>query len=172
MVSASHNPAPDNGIKIFARGGVKLPDVVEQRIEHAMAGPKLQPTGAGVGRIRRFADAEDRYVVHLLASLPHRLDGLHVVLDCAHGAASGVSPETFRDAGARVTVIGADPDGLNINDGVGSTHLDSLAEARRCAHGADVGHRARRRRRPLPRRGRRAAASSTATRSWRSSRSR
>jgi phosphoglucosamine mutase len=138
MVSASHNPAPDNGIKIFARGGVKLPDVVEERIEHAMAGPKLQPTGAAVGRIRRFADAEDRYVVHLLASLPHRLDGIHVVLDCAHGAASGVSPETFRDAGARVTVIGADPDGLNINDGVGSTHLDKLAEAV-LAHGADVG---------------------------------
>ena len=66
MMSASHNPAPDNGIKIFARGGVKLPDVVEQRIEQAMAGEKLQPTGAGVGRIRRFADAEDRYVVHLL----------------------------------------------------------------------------------------------------------
>jgi phosphoglucosamine mutase len=138
MVSASHNPAPDNGIKIFARGGVKLPDLVEERIENAMTGPKLLPTGAEVGRIRRFADAEDRYVVHLLGSLPHRLDGIHVVLDCAHGAASGVSPETFRDAGARVTVIGADPDGLNINDGVGSTHLDKLAAAV-VAHGADVG---------------------------------
>lgn len=138
MVSASHNPAPDNGIKIFARGGVKLPDIVEQRIESAMSGEKLLPTGADVGRIRRFADAEDRYVVHLLGSLPHRLDGLHVVIDCAHGAASGVSPETFRDAGARVTVIGADPDGLNINDGVGSTHLDVLAKAV-VAHGADVG---------------------------------
>ncbi len=138
MVSASHNPAPDNGIKIFARGGVKLPDVVEQRIESAMAGPKLQPTGAGVGRIRRFADAEDRYVVHLLQSLPHRLDGIHVVLDCAHGAAAGVSPQTFADAGAEVTVIGADPDGLNINDGVGSTHLDSLAETV-VRLGADLG---------------------------------
>ena len=138
MVSASHNPAPDNGIKIFARGGVKLPDLVEERIESAMSGPKLLPTGAAVGRIRRFADAEDRYVVHLLGSLPHRLDGLHVVLDCANGAASGVSPETFRDAGARVTVIGADPDGLNINDGVGSTHLDVLARAV-VEHGADVG---------------------------------
>ncbi|KQS02603.1 MAG: phosphoglucosamine mutase [Microbacterium ginsengisoli] len=138
MVSASHNPAPDNGIKIFARGGVKLPDDVEQRIEFALAGPKLQPTGAGVGRIRRFADAEDRYVLHLLRSLPHRLGGLHVVLDCAHGAASGVSPETFRDAGARVTVIGADPDGLNINEGVGSTHLDSLA-AEVVRLGADIG---------------------------------
>lgn len=138
MVSASHNPAPDNGIKIFARGGVKLPDIVEQRIEQAMTAPKLQPTGAGVGRIRRFADAEDRYVVHLLASLPSRLDGIHVVLDCANGAAAGVSPETFRDAGAQVTVIGADPDGLNINDGVGSTHLDSLAE-HVVRVGADVG---------------------------------
>ncbi|MRH29144.1 phosphoglucosamine mutase [Microbacterium sp. SYP-A9085] len=138
MVSASHNPAPDNGIKIFARGGVKLPDVVEQRIEAALVGPKLLPTGAAVGRIRRFADAEDRYVVHLLQSLPHRLDGIHVVLDCANGAASGVSPETFRDAGARVTVIGADPDGVNINDGVGSTHIDKLAlEVVRL--GADVG---------------------------------
>ncbi|MEW1835875.1 phosphoglucosamine mutase [Microbacterium sp. NPDC079995] len=138
MISASHNPAPDNGIKIFARGGVKLPDVVEQRIEEAMSGPKLAPTGGAVGRIRRFADAEDRYVVHLLASLRTSLRGLHVVLDCANGAASGVSPETFRDAGAKVTVIGADPDGMNINDGVGSTHLDVLvAEVLRT--GADLG---------------------------------
>ncbi len=127
MISASHNPAADNGIKIFARGGVKLPDEVEARIEAAMRGEKLQPTGGDVGRIRRFSDAEDRYVVHLLGSLPNRLDGLKVVLDCAHGAASGVSPETFRDAGAKVTIIGADPDGLNINEGVGSTHLDRLA---------------------------------------------
>jgi phosphoglucosamine mutase len=138
MVSASHNPAPDNGIKIFARGGVKLPDIVEARIEAALELPKLQPTGGDVGRIRRFADAEDRYVVHLLGSLPNRLDGLHVVLDCAHGAASGVSPETFRDAGARVTVIGADPDGVNINDGVGSTHLDVLSK-KVVEVGADVG---------------------------------
>jgi phosphoglucosamine mutase len=138
MVSASHNPAPDNGIKIFARGGTKLPDEVEQRIEQALEGERLQPTGAGVGRIRRFADAEDRYVLHLLGSLPHRLDGIHVVLDCAHGAAAGVSPETFKDAGATVTVIGAEPDGLNINDGVGSTHLDVLAEAV-VRLGADVG---------------------------------
>jgi len=138
MISASHNPAPDNGIKIFARGGVKLPDEVEQRIEAAMAGPMLQPTAGDVGRVRRFADAEDRYVLHLLASLPHRLDGIHVVLDCANGAASGASPEAFRSAGAKVTVIGADPDGVNINDGVGSTHLDKLA-AEVVRVGADVG---------------------------------
>ncbi len=138
MISASHNPAPDNGIKIFARGGVKLPDEVERRIEEAMGGEKLRPTGGDVGRVVRFSDAEDRYAIHLLASLPHRLDGLHVVLDCAHGAASGVSPETFRNAGAKVTVIGADPDGININDGYGSTHMERLA-AEVVRTGADVG---------------------------------
>ncbi|QDZ14937.1 phosphoglucosamine mutase [Humibacter ginsenosidimutans] len=138
MISASHNPAPDNGIKIFARGGTKLPDVVEDRIEAALSRPKLTPTGAEVGRIRRFSDAEDRYVLHLLASLPHRLDGIHVLIDCANGAAAGISPEVFTDAGARVTVIGDDPDGININDGVGSTHIDKLAEAV-VQHGADVG---------------------------------
>jgi phosphoglucosamine mutase len=138
MISASHNPAPDNGIKIFASGGTKLPDEVEDRIEQAMQRPALAPTGAGVGRIRRFADAEDRYVVHLIETLPHRLDGLKVVLDCANGAAAGVSPEVFSLAGAEVIVIGNDPDGLNINDGVGSTHLAPLAAAV-LEHGADAG---------------------------------
>jgi len=138
MISASHNPAPDNGIKFFAVGGTKLPDIVEDRIEAALGEEKLHPKGVEVGRIRRFSDAEDRYVVHLLSTLPHRLEGIHVVLDCAHGAASGVSPQVFTDAGARVTVIGADPDGYNINDGVGSTHLDNLARAV-LEHGADVG---------------------------------
>jgi phosphoglucosamine mutase len=138
MISASHNPAPDNGIKFFAVGGTKLPDEVEDRIEKALLEKKLSPTGLEVGRIRRFADAEDRYVVHLLSTLPHRLEGLHVVLDCAHGAAAGISPEVFTDAGAKVTVIGADPDGYNINDGVGSTHLDVLSRAV-LEHGADVG---------------------------------
>ncbi len=138
MISASHNPAPDNGIKFFARGGTKLPDEVEDRIEAALGEAKLAPAGKEVGRIQRFADAEDRYLVHLLSTLPNRLDGIHVVLDCANGAAAGVSPQVFTDAGARVTVIGADPDGLNINDGVGSTHLDNLAKAV-LEHGADVG---------------------------------
>lgn len=138
MVSASHNPAPDNGIKFFSFGGTKLPDEVEDRIESYLGKQKLAPTGGGVGRIRRFADAEDRYVVHLLGTLPNRLDGLKVVLDCAHGAAAGVSPETFRDAGAEVVVIGADPDGMNINDGVGSTHLEPLQQAV-LEHGADLG---------------------------------
>ncbi|TFB65763.1 phosphoglucosamine mutase [Cryobacterium sp. Hz9] len=138
MISASHNAAPDNGIKIFAFGGTKLPDDVEDRIEAYIGRDTLMPIAGDVGRIRRFADAEDRYVVHLLTTLPHRLDGIHVVLDCAHGAAAGVSPQVFTDAGARLTVIGADPDGLNINDGVGSTHLDNLARAV-LEHGADIG---------------------------------
>jgi len=138
MVSASHNPAADNGIKFFAIGGTKLPDDVEDRIEVALDQPKMTPTGGGVGRIRRFADAEDRYVVHLISTLDVRLDGLHVVIDAAHGAAAGVSPEVFALAGAEVTVIGADPDGMNINDGVGSTHLDGLRAAV-LEHGADLG---------------------------------
>lgn len=138
MISASHNPAPDNGIKFFAAGGRKLADALEDEIEAALALTPLQPTGAGVGRIRRFADAEDRYLVHLLGTLPHRLDGLHVVLDCAHGAAAGISPDLFSEAGATVTVMGNDPDGANINDGVGSTHLDGLAR-RVVEVGADVG---------------------------------
>ena len=138
VISASHNAALDNGIKFFAVGGTKLPDEVEDRIEAALAEKKLAPTGVEVGRIRRFADAEDRYVLHLLATLPHRLDGIHVVLDCANGAAAGISPQVFTDAGATVTVIGSEPDGYNINDGVGSTHLDNLARAV-LEHCADVG---------------------------------
>lgn len=139
VVSASHNPAPDNGIKFFAYGGTKLPDEVEDRIEAALLSPELLPTGADVGRIRRFADAEDRYLLHLLGTLEGvRLDGLHVVIDCANGAAAGISPQLFTDAGATVTVIGNDPDGLNINDGVGSTHLEPL-RAKVLELGADLG---------------------------------
>lgn len=138
MISASHNAAPDNGIKIFGRGGHKLEDSIEDRIEETMASEKLAPVGANVGHIRRLADGEDRYIVHLLGAVPHRLDGLTVVLDCAHGAASGVSPEAFRDAGAKVIVIGAEPDGININDGYGSTHLSAL-QAAVVEHGADAG---------------------------------
>lgn len=139
VVSASHNPAPDNGIKFFAYGGTKLPDEVEDRIEASLASPELLPTGAEVGRIRRFADAEDRYLLHLLGTLEGlRLDGLHVVIDCANGAAAGISPQLFADAGATVTVIGNDPDGLNINDGVGSTHLEPL-RAKVLELGADLG---------------------------------
>ncbi|UTX54108.1 phosphoglucosamine mutase [Leucobacter aridicollis] len=139
MVSASHNPAPDNGIKFFAEGGRKLPDDVEDKIEAAMREPAIAVTGHEVGRIQRFADAEDRYLVHLLGTLEGlSLEGLSVVLDCAHGAASGISPDAFSDAGAKVVVIGNDPDGMNINDGVGSTHLEPLIAAV-LEHGADLG---------------------------------
>ncbi|MCH1884217.1 phosphoglucosamine mutase [Agrococcus sp. ARC_14] len=138
MVSASHNPAPDNGIKFFATGGRKLPDVVEDEIETALGGAPLRPIGAEVGTIRRFADAEDRYLVHLLGTLEGSLEGLHVALDCAHGAAAGVSPQAFSDAGAKVTVMGNDPDGININREVGSTHLQQLQELV-VSSGADLG---------------------------------
>ena len=139
MVSASHNPAPDNGIKFFAKGGLKLPDHIEDELEAAMKKPLAGNTGREVGRIRRFADAEDRYLVHLLGTLEGlRLDGIHVVLDCAHGAAAGISPDVFTDAGAKVTVIGNAPDGFNINDGVGSTHLEPLMAAV-LETGADLG---------------------------------
>jgi len=129
MLSASHNAMPDNGIKFFARGGHKLADELEDAIEARLDEPWDRPTGSGVGRVRQFEDGPARYIAHLLSALPHRLDGLHVVLDAAHGAASEVAPEAFRQAGATVTVIGCEPDGLNINDGYGSTHLTKLQQA-------------------------------------------
>ena len=138
VLSASHNPMPDNGIKFFTRGGHKLPDDLEDAIEGRLREPWERPTGAAVGRVRRLDDGAERYVAHLLTVLPNRLDGLHVVIDAAHGAASIVSPEVFRRAGARVEVIGAEPDGLNINDGYGSTHLQPLRDAV-LASGADLG---------------------------------
>lgn len=129
MISASHNPAPDNGIKFFSRGGHKLPDEIEDKIEKAIGKKALLPTGSEIGHLVRFADAEDRYLVHLLGTLPITLKGIKVVVDCANGAASGVSPEAFRDAGAEVIVIGNAPDGHNINLGCGSTHLSALQSA-------------------------------------------
>ena len=128
MVSASHNPATDNGIKFFSRGGHKLPDDVEDQIE-AEFGKSMLPIGEGVGEIARFSDAEDRYLIHLLSAMRNRLEGLKIVVDCAHGAASAISPQAFTDAGAKVIVIGADPDGTNINAGYGSTHLSALQAA-------------------------------------------
>jgi phosphoglucosamine mutase len=143
MLSASHNAMPDNGVKFFARGGQKLADELEDRIEdiyhsHASGEPWDRPTGAGVGRVKTYDEGFDRYVAHLVAVLPNRLDGLKVVLDEAHGAAARVSPEAFTRAGAEIITIGADPDGLNINDGCGSTHLD-LLKAAVVDHGADLG---------------------------------
>ncbi len=138
MISASHNPMPDNGIKLFAAGGHKLPDDVEDAIEAAMGRPFDRPTGAGVGRVSDLADGVDRYVRHLVGTVPHRLDGLRLVVDCANGAASTVAPAAYAAAGAEVTAIHAAPDGLNINEGCGSTHLDAVRAAV-LASGADVG---------------------------------
>ena len=138
MISASHNAMPDNGIKFFTRGGHKLADELEDAIEARLNEPWDRPTGSDVGRVRLLQDGPARYIAHLLSALPQRLDGLHVVVDAAHGAASEVAPEAFRQAGARVTVIGCEPDGLNINDGYGSTHLTNLQMAVLKA-GADLG---------------------------------
>ncbi|MFE9039618.1 phosphoglucosamine mutase [Streptomyces sp. NPDC012421] len=143
MLSASHNAMPDNGIKFFARGGHKLADDLEDKIEavyeeHRTGAPWDRPTGAGVGRVRDYDEGFETYVSHLLSVLPNRLDGLKIVLDEAHGAAARVSPEAFTRAGAQVVTIGAAPDGLNINDGCGSTHLE-LLKAAVVEHDADLG---------------------------------
>lgn len=138
MLSASHNAMPDNGIKFFARGGHKLDDVVEDEIEERLGADWDRPTGDQVGRVRPLTDGAERYIAHLISALPNRLDGLHVVIDTAHGAASEVAPEAFRRAGAKVTQIGGEPDGLNINEGYGSTHLDKV-QAAVVEHGADLG---------------------------------
>ena len=174
VLSASHNPAPDNGIKFFARGGVKLPDAVEDEIEARLAGPEglrplgyrahsrggsndgehidghhvRGPSGVPAGGFGRVADAQDQgeqYLAHLISTVqgrpgyaPSPLAGLRVVVDCAHGAASRYAPELLRRAGADVIAIGADPDGLNINAGCGSTSLGVLSAAVREA-GADAG---------------------------------
>ncbi|MDI3314704.1 MAG: phosphoglucosamine mutase [Mycobacterium sp.] len=139
MISASHNPMPDNGIKIFGPGGHKLDDATEDQIEDLLAsGPGLRAVGAGIGRVIDAGDAIDRYLGQLVTACPTRLDRLTVVVDCAHGAASVAAPRAYRAAGARVIAINARPDGLNINEGCGSTHLDPLRAAV-LAHGADLG---------------------------------
>lgn len=129
MLSASHNAMPDNGIKFFARGGSKLDDAVEDAIEARMNEPWARPTGADVGRVIEGTDLVEHYIDHLVASLPHRLDGLRVVVDCANGAASYVAPEAYRRAGADVIEIHSSPDGLNINENCGSTHMGDLQRA-------------------------------------------
>jgi phosphoglucosamine mutase len=139
MISASHNPMPDNGIKIFGRGGHKLDDATEDRIEDLVrSGPGTRPVGAGIGRVLDAQDALDRYLRHAAEAVTVRADGLTVVVDCAHGAASTTAPSAYRAAGAHVIAINAEPNGLNINDGCGSTHMEVLQEAV-VAHGADLG---------------------------------
>jgi phosphoglucosamine mutase len=129
MISASHNPAPDNGIKLFARGGEKLADSLEAAIEARMGEPWQRPTGQDVGRIIEDTGARDKYIAHLLKTIDTPLSGIKVVVDCANGAASFVAPVALEKAGATVVAIANAPTGLNINDGVGSTHLDFLREA-------------------------------------------
>jgi len=138
VLSASHNPMPDNGIKLLARGGHKLADDVEDAIETRMNEEWSRPTGAAVGRVSDHAEGAELYIAHLLGSLPNRLDGLRVVVDGANGAASVVGPEALRRAGAEVIEIHTDPDGYNINEDCGSTHLGDLIKAVR-SHGADAG---------------------------------
>lgn len=137
VISASHNPMPDNGIKFLARGGVKLDDAIEAAIEERMGQPWQPPTGAHVGRVTPYSTPIQEYAAHLVATTKP-LSGLKVVLDCAHGAASEAGPLALREAGATVIAINAAPDGLNINEGCGSTHLGPLQAAVR-EHGADAG---------------------------------
>jgi phosphoglucosamine mutase len=145
MLSASHNPAGDNGIKLFARGGFKLPDAAEDEIEARLAEParlRSGPPAGGFGRVRDARAERERYVAHLLASAAAEaaapLAGMRVVVDCAHGAAAALAPVLLRRAGAEVIAIGAEPDGDNINAGYGSTHLEALCAAV-VEHEADAG---------------------------------
>jgi phosphoglucosamine mutase len=144
VVSASHNPFPDNGVKLFAPGGRKLTDDEEATLEAEFAriaagDPSARPTGAGVGALESDPAAVDAYAAHLVASLEGRtLEDLFVVLDCGHGAASVVAPAVVRETGARVEVLGDRPDGTNVNDGCGSTDLTALRKAV-AEHGADAG---------------------------------
>jgi phosphoglucosamine mutase len=142
MLSASHNPMPDNGIKLFARGGGKLDDEIEDKIEAHMNETSLKewkrPTGRDVGRVIEDKSATERYLNFLLTTVDTKLTGLKIVVDCANGAASFVAPEALRRAGAEVIAVANTPDGWNINDGVGSTHLDFLkTEVKK--HKADLG---------------------------------
>ncbi|AZA09940.1 phosphoglucosamine mutase [Corynebacterium pseudopelargi] len=140
MISASHNPMPDNGIKFFSKGGHKLPDHVEDEIEQVMEGlEESGPTGHGVGRvIEEATDAREHYLDHLRTSMPEQLDGIKVVVDCANGAASEVAPLAYAAAGATVVAIHNKPNAYNINDHCGSTYIDQV-QAAVLEHGADLG---------------------------------
>jgi len=140
MISASHNPMPDNGIKFFAAGGQKLDDAVEDEIEVRLGHESgLPPTGSAVGRINHAqSEAHEAYVQHLLSTRTRDLAGLKVVVDAANGAASQVAPEVYERAGATVVALHNHPNGLNINDKCGSTHIESLREAV-LEYGADLG---------------------------------
>ena len=138
VVSASHNPMPDNGLKLFGPGGWKLPDEVEVALERGLGNTRERPTGLDLGRITLGSAVVESYVDSLLAALPAPAAGLRVVVDCAQGAASVLAPEVYRRAGAEVVAIAADGDGARINDGSGATSLDLLRSAV-VEHGADLG---------------------------------
>jgi phosphoglucosamine mutase len=141
MISASHNPFEDNGIKFFGGDGFKLLDETEAEIERLMDAESdtlPRPTGADIGMDTTDESARQLYLDYLATTVSHRFDGLKLVLDCAHGAAYELAPAVFRALGAEVIAYGAEPNGLNINDGVGSTHPEMLAAKVR-EHGADLG---------------------------------
>lgn len=140
VISASHNPYEDNGIKFFSARGAKLPDEIEQQIEAELAGPMRTRDSSGLGKVTRMADAGGRYIEYCKSTFPSEmnLEGLKIVVDCAHGATYQVAPAVFAELGATVIELGVEPDGFNINRGVGSTSPAALIEAVR-AHGADMG---------------------------------
>ena len=143
VISASHNPYQDNGIKIFGHDGFKLPDEREAELEAMMASGSLtsnRPQGRGIGKAHRIDDAVGRYVAFLKTLFPKELDlsGVKLVVDAGHGAAYKVAPAVFSELGAEVIALGVDPDGININDGVGALHPDHMCRAVR-EHGADCG---------------------------------
>jgi phosphoglucosamine mutase len=138
MLSASHNPMPDNGIKFLSRGGVKLDDPIEIAIEQRLHERWQRPTGGDVGRVTPYPAGIGEYVSHLIRTTTRPLAGIRVVIDCAEGAACAAGPQALRDAGADVTANHAHPDGHNINDGCGSTHLQPLQRAV-VEHGAQAG---------------------------------
>jgi len=140
VISASHNPYHDNGIKFFSASGNKLPDAVEHAIEDALEAPLTCVSSEKLGKARRLDDARGRYIEFCKSTFPNELDlrGVKLVVDCAHGAAYHIAPDVFHELGAEVVAIGNQPNGLNINDGFGATQPKALARAV-AEHGADVG---------------------------------
>lgn len=140
VISASHNPFYDNGIKFFSAGGTKLPDAIEVEIEARLDQPMGCVDSARLGRARRINDAAGRYIEFCKSTFPNELDlrGLRIALDCAHGAAYQIAPAVFHELGAEVLAVGVEPNGLNINDGVGATRPEHLRQAV-LAQGADLG---------------------------------
>ncbi|MGJ0483250.1 MAG: phosphoglucosamine mutase [Methylomicrobium sp.] len=140
VISASHNPYYDNGVKFFSVNGTKLPDEVEEQIEFYLDSPMTTVDSSSLGKAKRQVDAAGRYIEFCKASVPPRLDfkGLKIVIDCAHGATYHIAPHVFREVGAEVVLMGGEPNGLNINDECGATHPDKLAQAV-LAQQADLG---------------------------------